>query len=130
MASRGHSRVPLAAAVLSPTTHHSRRSFVEALRCHESTGDSFECARTHLCFGERLRGARRRTHARHELRRALKVYDELGAAPRAERARLDLLATGETARRRVRDPLDRLPPQAFQIARMLAGGATTRETPT
>jgi DNA-binding CsgD family transcriptional regulator len=39
-----------------------------------------------------------------------------------------LLATGETARRRDRDPLDRLTPQEFQIARMLAGGATTRET--
>jgi hypothetical protein len=57
--------------------------FVEALRCHELTSDSFERARTHLCFGERLR----RTRARRELRQAFEVFDELGAAPWAERAR-------------------------------------------
>jgi DNA-binding CsgD family transcriptional regulator len=55
------------------------------------------------------------------------MFDELGAAPWAERARHELQATGETARRRDRDPVDRLTPQEFQIARMLAGGATTRE---
>ena len=102
-------------------------SFVEALRYHELTSDSFERARSHLCFGERLRRARRRTYARRELRLAFEIFDELGAAPWAERARLELLATGETAHRRGRDAVERLTPQEFQIAHMLAGGATTRE---
>jgi DNA-binding CsgD family transcriptional regulator len=104
--------------------------FVEALRQHDLTSDSFERGRSHLCFGERLRRARRRVHARRELRRAFELFDDMGAAPWAERARLELLATGETARRRDRRPLDRLTPQEFQIARMLAEGQTTRETAT
>jgi AAA ATPase domain len=40
------------------------RHFLEAFRCHDLTGDSFERGRSHLCFGERLRRARRRLHAR------------------------------------------------------------------
>jgi len=102
--------------------------FVEALRYHDLTSDSFERGPSHLCFGERLRRARRRTHARRELRCAFEIFDELGATPWAERARLELPATGETARRRDRDALERLTPQEFQIAHMLAAGATTRET--
>ena len=70
-------------------------SFVEALHCHDLTSDSFEQGRTRLCFGERLRRARQKTRARRELRQAFEVFDELGAAPWAERARLELLATGE-----------------------------------
>ena len=48
--------------------------------------------------------ARRRTDARVHLRAALEVFKRLGAAPWAERARAELRASGETARKRDRDP--------------------------
>jgi DNA-binding CsgD family transcriptional regulator len=101
--------------------------FSDALRFHDLTPDSFERGRTHLCFGERLRRSRRRVQARGHLRAAFDTFERLGAGPWAERARVELLATGETARRRNASTLDQLTPQEFQIAQMLADGATTRE---
>jgi DNA-binding CsgD family transcriptional regulator len=101
--------------------------FAEALRLHESTPDRFEHARTHLCFGESLRRAGQRVRAREQLRAALEAFDELGAAPWAERARSELLATGERARRRDPSTLDELTPQELQIGMVLASGHTTRE---
>src|SRR5207248_11005441 len=101
--------------------------FLEALRHHESTPDTFERARTHLYYGERLRRTRKRVEARKHLRAALKAFDQLGAAPWAERAIDELQASGETAR--VRDDTHRqqLTPQELQVALTLAEGATTRE---
>ncbi|WP_272474602.1 helix-turn-helix transcriptional regulator [Baekduia alba] len=101
--------------------------FAEALRLHAQTPDRFEEARTRLCHGERLRRDRRRADARPELRRALEMFDALGAAPWAERARLELLATGETARRRDPSTLDQLTPRELQVALVLAEGHTIRE---
>jgi DNA-binding CsgD family transcriptional regulator len=102
--------------------------FIDAQHYNELNSDSFERGRTHLSFGERLRRARHRVEARRELHRAFEIFDRLGADPWAERARLELLATGETARRRGGPALDQLTPQEFQIAQLLAEGATTRET--
>jgi class 3 adenylate cyclase len=98
-----------------------------ALRHHEATPDVFERARTHLYYGERLRRTRRRVDARRHLRAALTAFDQLGAAPWAERALTELHASGETAR--VRDDSHRrqLTPQELQVALTLAEGATTRE---
>jgi DNA-binding CsgD family transcriptional regulator len=106
------------------------RHFSEALRLHEATPDRFEEARTRLCYGECLRRARRRVQAREQLREALEAFDELGAAPWAERARSELLATGERARRRDPSTLDELTPQELQIGMALAAGHTTREAAT
>ncbi|HEY8622306.1 MAG TPA: LuxR C-terminal-related transcriptional regulator, partial [Casimicrobiaceae bacterium] len=106
-------------------------SYVEqykaAFRYHEGTPDVFERARTHLYYGERLRRTRHRVDARRQLREALKAFDQLGAAPWAERAMTELQASGETAR--VRDDTSRqqLTPQELQVALMLAEGTTTRE---
>jgi len=75
-----------------------------------------------------LRRARRRAEARHELRTAFASFERLGASPWGERARVELLATGETVERRDFRSLETLTPQEFQIARMLARGATTRQT--
>ena len=114
-----------------PGTARRRRAldecFEAALRLHGLTPDRFEEARTRLCFGERLRRARRRVQAREQLRRAFDAFDELGAEPWAERARLELLATGETARRRDASTLDQLTPRERQVALALAEGKTTRE---
>ncbi len=101
--------------------------FVEALDYHASTPDTFEEGRTRLCFGERLRRAKRRVFARELLRSALAIFDELGAEPWAERAHAELLATGETARRRDESTIYALTPQEVQVAMVLSEGKTTRE---
>ena len=104
------------------------RHFGEALALHALTPDLFETARTHLAYGARLRRARRRVHAREELRAALALFDRLGPTPWAEQASAELAATGETARRRDPSTLDQLTPQELQIALLLTEGKTTRQT--
>lgn len=101
--------------------------FARALGFHEATPDRFEEARTRLWYGERLRRARRRVQARVQLRAALERFEDLGAHPWATRARVELGATGEHARRRDPSTLDELTPQELQVAMLLAGGLTTRE---
>jgi DNA-binding CsgD family transcriptional regulator len=112
--------------LLAPAETYER-AFAEALRYHKLTVDAFELARTRLCYGERLRREKRRIDAREQLRAAFDSFDRLGAAPWAERARIELRATGETARRRDASTIDQLTPQELQIATVLADGLTTRE---
>ena len=103
-------------------------SFEDALSNHEQTPDAFEAASTRLAYGERLRRTRRRVLARQQLRAAVDVFNRLDARPWADRARAELTATGETVRRRDPTTIDELTPQELQIALLLAGGKTTRET--
>jgi DNA-binding CsgD family transcriptional regulator len=119
-------RAARALALTSPDADIDRH-FEAALEHHARTLDSFELARTQLCQGSRLRRARRRTEARPPLRSALSTMEALGAVPWADQAAGELRATGETARRRDAAAADRLTPQELQVARMLAGGRTTRE---
>ena len=86
-----------------------------------------ELARAHLLYGEWLRRERRRLDARHELRTAHELFSDLGVEAFAERARLELQATGERARQRTVDTLDQLTPQETQVARLAAEGHTNRE---
>lgn len=101
--------------------------FAVALAYHQHTPDTFETARTQLAYGARLRRLKRRVDARAPLRAAFTTFEALGAAPWADRAALELRATGETAQRRSTTGLDHLTPQELQVARMLGGGRTTRE---
>jgi DNA-binding CsgD family transcriptional regulator len=101
--------------------------FSVALAYHGHTLDDFETARTELAYGARLRRLKRRVHARPHLRTALATFERLGAVPWADQAVAELRATGETAQRRSETGLDHLTPQELQVARMLAGGRTTRE---
>jgi DNA-binding CsgD family transcriptional regulator len=101
-------------------------SFEEALDLHDRTEMPFERARTELCYGERLRRARRRAEAREQLHAALDKLERLGAEPWANRARNELRATGETARRR-RPASEELTLQELQVALKVAQGATNRE---
>jgi len=88
---------------------------------------SFERARLRLNWGERLRRSGRRIDAREHLRAAHDVFELLGAEPWAERARIELRASGETARRRNPSTLDELTPQELQVLREIAAGATYRQ---
>jgi len=87
----------------------------------------FERARTQLLYGEWLRRARRRTDARVHLRAALETFEQLRVSPWAERARSELRASGETARRRDAATRDQLTPQELRIADLAAGGLTNAE---
>jgi DNA-binding CsgD family transcriptional regulator len=101
--------------------------FEQALRFHAETLDAFELGRTRLAYGERLRRSRNRTLAREQLRAALDTFEQLGARPWAERARIELAATGQTLRRRDPTTIDELTPQELRIALQLASGITIRE---
>lgn len=101
--------------------------FEQALRLHAETLDAFELGRTRLAYGERLRRSRNRTLAREHLRGAVDLFERLGARPWAERARVELAATGETLRRRDPSTIDELTPQELRIALELAAGRTIRE---
>jgi ATP/maltotriose-dependent transcriptional regulator MalT len=87
----------------------------------------FDRARTELLFGEWLRRNRRRIDARIHLRSALDAFEQLGVAPWAHRARSELRASGETARRRDPSTRDQLTPQELHIAGLAAGGLTNPE---
>ena len=86
-----------------------------------------QLARTHLLYGEWLRRQRRRLDAREQLRTAHELFTDFGVEAFAERARLELEATGERARKRTADTLDELTPQETQVARLAAQGETNRE---
>ncbi len=103
------------------------KPFEEALSLHAQTLDTFEQARTLLCYGARLRRARRRVDARRQLRAALETFERLGARPWADAAADELSATGETARRTGSSGLSQLTPRELQISRLLIEGKTTRQ---
>ncbi len=86
-----------------------------------------ELARAHLLYGEWLRRDRRRVDARQELRTAHDQFADIGMEAFAERARRELVATGETVRRRSVEVLTELTPQELQIARLARDGQTNQE---
>jgi hypothetical protein len=79
-----------------------------------------------LAYGEWLRRRCRQVESRVPLRAARDAFDALGMTSRAERARQELRAAGETSRRRQRDSLDELTPQELQIVQMVAQGLSKR----
>ena len=79
-------------------------------------------ARAQLVYGEWLRREHRRLDAREQLRTAHDMLAGIGAEAFAERARRELLATGETARQRTIGTRDELTAQEAQIARLAARG--------
>jgi DNA-binding CsgD family transcriptional regulator len=99
----------------------------EAIEALERTRIRVDLARAHLLYGEWLRRKRRRLDAREQLRTAHRLFTEFGMEAFAERARIELQATGEHPRKRTIETRDDLTPQEAQISRLAADGATNRE---
>ena len=78
-------------------------------------------------YGEWLRRQRRRRDARDQLRTAHEMFTAIGAEAFAERARIELLATGERARQRTAQTETELTPQEAQIARLVSEGDSNRD---
>ena len=105
----------------------AERRYREAVDRLGRTGFRPELARTHLLYGEWLRREGRRTDARAQLRTAHDMFAAIGMQAFAERARRELVATGETARRRTAGPHEQLTPQEAQIARLARAGLSNPE---
>jgi ATP/maltotriose-dependent transcriptional regulator MalT len=86
-----------------------------------------ELARAHLLYGEWLRREGRRVDARGQLRTAHDMLAAIGMDAFAERARRELLATGERVRRRTVDARDELTGQERQIAGLARDGLSNPE---
>jgi DNA-binding CsgD family transcriptional regulator len=105
----------------------AEQAYRESIACLERTRLRMELARGHLLYGEWLRREARRVDAREHLRTAHEMFGAMGAAGFAERARHELLATGETVRKRTDDTRDDLTPQEEHIARLAVSGRTNPE---
>ena len=86
-----------------------------------------DLARAHLVYGEWLRRQRRRRDARDQLGIAYEIFDSIGAAAFADRARTELRATGGNARQLTIQTPDTLTAQEALIARLAGDGASNPE---
>jgi DNA-binding CsgD family transcriptional regulator len=86
-----------------------------------------ELARAHLLYGKWLPREGRRVDARQQLRTAHDMLIAIGMEAFAERARRELLATGEKARKRSAGTREELTPQEEQIARLAREGLSNPE---
>jgi DNA-binding CsgD family transcriptional regulator len=105
----------------------AERLYLEAIAQFEGTPMRMDSARTKLLFGEWLRRENRRVDARLQLRAAYEMFAAIGADDFAERARRELMATGEHVRKRTVETRDDLTAQESQIARLARDGLTNPE---
>jgi DNA-binding NarL/FixJ family response regulator len=108
----------------------AEQAYADALSLLTHLNRRLDRARTQLLYGSFLRRQRRRGEAREQLRAAVETFDRLGAEPWAERARVELRATGETARRRNPSTITQLTPQELQIARLVGAGNSNKDVAT
>jgi DNA-binding CsgD family transcriptional regulator len=107
---------PVAEALYQEAVERLRRTKLRA-----------DLARSHLLYGEWLRREHRRVDARVQLRAAHELFVSSGMEAFAERAGAELVATGETARRRTDETRDELTPQERQIALLARDGLSNPE---
>jgi DNA-binding CsgD family transcriptional regulator len=105
----------------------AERLYREAIERLGRTRIRWSLARAHLVYGEWLRREGRRVDAREQLRMAYERFVMMGAAGFAERAERELLATGETARKRSVETRSQLTPQEAQVARLARDGLSNPE---
>jgi DNA-binding CsgD family transcriptional regulator len=107
--------------------HDDEAAYRESIDHLTRSRANVDLARSRLVYGEWLRRENRRVDARAQLRAAHESFSHMGAEAFAERARRELLATGETARRITADNWDDLTPQELQVARLARDGYTNPE---
>jgi DNA-binding CsgD family transcriptional regulator len=105
----------------------AERHYAEAVERLGRTRLRPELARAHLLYGEWLRRENRRLDARRQLRAAYDLLTAIGADAFAERARSELLATGEKVRKREAGADSQLTPQEEHIVRLARDGRTNSE---
>jgi DNA-binding CsgD family transcriptional regulator len=103
------------------------RLYREAISHLERTRVRLELARAHLLYGEWLRRERRRRDAREHLRTAYEMLVAMNAGALTDRAERELLATGETVRRRAAADADQLTSQEAEVARLAHEGLSNAE---
>ncbi len=113
-------------ALLAPNAE-AEELYREAIARLTRTHVRPQLARAHLLYGEWLRRQNRRTDARQHLRVAHEMLHALGMEAFAERTRRELLATGETVRKRTVETTTDLTPQEAHIARLAIEGFTNTE---
>jgi DNA-binding CsgD family transcriptional regulator len=109
------------------TGNAAEELYVESLERFGRTRVAVMLARSHLLYGEWLRRENRRGDARDHLRAAHEMFTRFGASAFADRARRELLATGEKTAKRSVGAGDALTPQEDQIAGLAAAGLTNTE---
>src|SRR4029077_18230725 len=107
--------------------HGAETSTGRPCACSGRAGLRVDLARARLVYGEWLRRQRRRRDARDQLAVAYQIFDSIGAAAFAERARIELRATGGHARQQTTETPDTLTAQEELIARRAGDGASTPE---
>jgi ATP/maltotriose-dependent transcriptional regulator MalT len=106
----------------------AERLYRESIARLGKTRVRVDLARAHLLYGEWLRRERRGSEAREQLRTAHGMLEAMGVAAFAERARRELRATGETARKRTQAARhEGLTAQEVQIARLARDGLSNPE---
>ena len=101
--------------------------FTEAIERLERTRVVVHHARARLCYGEWLRRVNRRVDARRQLSAAHEMFTRMGAQAFAERARRELVATGEKVRKQPVSSGGEMTAQEAQIARLAGDGLTNQE---
>ena len=101
--------------------------YAESVERLGRAGTRPDLARSHLLYGEWLRREGRRLDARQQLRTSYEMFSHMGIPGFAERARCELAATGETARKRTDEARDELTAQEAQIAQLASEGLTNPE---
>ena len=105
----------------------AERSYREAIERLGRTRLRPELARGHLLYGEWLRREGRRVDARAQLRTAYEQFTAIGMEAFGERARKELLATGEKVRERSTETRYDLTDQEQQIAQLARDGLSNPE---
>ena len=116
-----------AAAALIAPDEQAIEQFGRALAVPEAERWPLDLARVHLLYGERLRRAREMKESRLHLGAALEIFRRLGARTWAERAAMELRATGQTRPRPAEHDREALTPQELEIARLAATGLSNKQ---
>jgi DNA-binding CsgD family transcriptional regulator len=141
-ANRAFARIMAATAVAPTEWARGIRARSRALHSNDESADRLfreaierlgrtrlrpELARTQLLYGEWLRRENRRVDARERLRAAHDLFTSIGMEAFAERARGELLATGENVRKRSAETRDEMTAQERQIAQLARDGLSNPE---